>query len=213
MRRSERYIFLDRDGVINKDPGGWTEHSYVTKWNEFKFIPGALDALKALTDNGYKIIIISNQAGVSKGVLSQRSLDMVTERMLSEVAKNGGKIEEVYYCIHTSAENCSCRKPKSGLLEKAAGKYGIKLHGTYFIGDSHVDAMAGCNVGCRTIFVLSGKVSYDEMRKWEVKPDYIFKDLLEAVNWILAKDRRKGNRAQRRKDEKRSPRAEEEDVI
>jgi len=191
-------VFIDRDGVINKDPGGWTKHSYVTKWREFEFLPRALEALKKLNNKGIKAILISNQAGVNKGYFSKKELDEVTAKMLLEIRRNNGNIEDVYYCVHKEEDNCNCRKPKTGLLEKASGQYGIELNKTYFIGDSEVDVIAGRRAGCKTIFVLSGKTSRLEMEKWREKPDYIFKDLMDAVDWMLKKEKRRSARALRR---------------
>lgn len=193
-----RFLLIDRDGVINKDPGGRTEHSYVTKWSEFEFIPEALTALKKLNKEGINVILISNQAGVNKGLFSRKDLDDVTSRMIKEINKSGGKIEEVYYCVHKNEDNCDCKKPKPGLLERAAAKYQIELNKTYFVGDSEVDVIAGRRAGCKTIFVMSGKTSREEMKKWREKPDHIFKNLLEAVDWMLNKERRKSERASRR---------------
>lgn len=191
-------VFIDRDGVINKDPGGWTKYNYVTKWSEFHFIPGAIDAIKKLNRKGFEVIVISNQAGVNKGYFSKEDLKAVTKRMLDEINKNGGRIKEVYYCIHRDEDNCDCRKPKPGLLEKAAREFNIELGNTYFIGDSEVDVIAGRRAGMRTIFILSGKTSRREMEKWPEKPDYTFNDLLEAVNWMLKKEKRRSDRALRR---------------
>ncbi|MCX5686369.1 MAG: D-glycero-beta-D-manno-heptose 1,7-bisphosphate 7-phosphatase [Candidatus Omnitrophica bacterium] len=191
-------VFIDRDGVINRDPGGWTKYNYVTRWSEFQFIPGATEAISKLNRNGFEIIVISNQAGVNKGYFSREELKTVTKRMLEEINKNGGRIEEVYYCIHRDEDNCDCRKPKTGLLEKAAAKFGIELDKTYFIGDSEVDVVAGRRAGCKTIFVLSGKTSLGEMEKWREKPDYIFNDLMGAVDWMLKKEKRRSVRASRR---------------
>jgi len=202
-----RYIFIDRDGVINKDPDGWTKHSYVTDWKDFHFLPGALDALRLLNRNGIKTIVVSNQAGVSKGYFSKERLAEINKKMMMKVSEEGGCITESFYCIHRDEDNCSCRKPKSGLIEMAAKKYGIDHKRTFIIGDSRVDMMAGKSLGVKTVFVLSGKASMEDIKKWDVKPDYIFKDLLEAVKWMLAKRRRKAERAFKRerlerKDEK-----------
>lgn len=193
-----RAIFLDRDGVINKDPGGWTKYSYVTNWKDFHFLPGSLEALKLLNKNNVEVIIVSNQAGVSKGYFSKSELEGVTSKMMNEISKNGGEIEEVFYCLHKDEDRCDCRKPKSGLLEKASAKYGIDVRGTYFIGDSEADVIAGSRIGCRTIFLLSGKTSQEQMRRWKVKPDHIFENLLAAVRWLLVKDQRRVKRALRR---------------
>lgn len=180
-----KIIFIDRDGVINKDPGGWTEHSYVTKWEEFHFLPGALEALKLLTDNGYDIIVISNQGGVSKKYFSLISLDDVTAKMLKEIDAHGANIKRVYYCVHQDSDNCDCRKPKTGLFTKAENELGIKSRGTFFIGDGRMDVEAGRSIGLKTVLVLSGKSSAEDAAGWDVKPEYVFKDLLEAVKFIL----------------------------
>lgn len=198
-----RLIFIDRDGVINKDPGGWTKHSYVTETHELQILPGALKALALLNRNGVRVVIVSNQAGVSKGYFTKEKLAAVNEKMLAEIGKAGGRIEEVCYCIHRDEDKCECRKPKPGMLERSLKKYGISPRETFIIGDSHVDVLAGKALGMRTIFVLSGKTSEEEMRKLKVKPDYIFPGLLQAVEWILNKEKRKSERAIKRETEGR----------
>ena len=180
-----KYLFIDRDGVINKDPGGWTEHSYVTEWEDFHFIPGTLEALKILKEKGIKVIVASNQGGVNKGVYTKEQLDKVNELMLKEIRGTGGEIEEVFYCIHRDEDNCACRKPKPGMLEAAAKKYGVELKSAYFVGDDKKDIIAGRKAGCHTVLVLSGKSSRESIKDWPEKPDYIFKNLLEAVNWLI----------------------------
>lgn len=177
-------IFIDRDGVINKDPGGWTQTNYVTDWKDFHFIPGTLEALKILKEKGIKVIVASNQGGVNKGFYTQEQLNKVNELMLKEIRKSGGEIEEVFYCIHKDEDNCDCRKPRPGMLEIAAKKYGIDPKATYFIGDDKKDILAGKKIGCKTVLVLSGKGSREDAEGWEEKPDYIFANLLEAVKWL-----------------------------
>jgi len=178
------FLLIDRDGVINRDPGGWTKHSYVTEWKEFHFIPGTLEALKILKDKAIKVIVASNQGGVNKGIYTQAQLDKVNELMLKEIRRSGGGIEEVFYCIHKDEDNCSCRKPKPGMLETAARKYGIELKSTYFIGDDKKDIVAAKRAGCKAVLVLSGKSSRESIKDWPEKPDHIFENLLEAVKNI-----------------------------
>jgi D-glycero-D-manno-heptose 1,7-bisphosphate phosphatase len=185
MSRLFNYIFIDRDGVINKDPGGWTKTGYVAEWKDFHFVPGTPEALKTLKEKGVKVIVASNQGGVNKGLYTQEELDRVNELMLKEIKNKGGEIEEVFYCIHKDEDNCTCRKPKPGMLEEASKKYGIDPKTTYFIGDDKKDILAGKSIGCKTVLVLSGKCSREDAGKWEEKPDYIFKDLLEAVKQII----------------------------
>lgn len=181
----KKIIFIDRDGVINKDPAGWTEHSYVTRWEDFYFLPGVKEAIKLLNDAGYDIVIISNQGGISKKFYSQDVLDKITANMLNEIEVVGGRIKKVYYCPHHDKDNCDCRKPKTGMFDRAEKELGIKANGAYFIGDGKMDVEAGRKMGLKTILVLSGKTVLEDVEKWETKPDYIFKDLLEAVKFIL----------------------------
>lgn len=183
-----RYIFIDRDGVLNKDPGGWTPYSYVTRWEEFKFLPGVIEALRRLKTAGYTVFVISNQAGVSKGYFTQKDLDGVSRRMLAEIRKGKGDIGGLFYCTHSDGDNCPCRKPKTGLLEKAAKGRKIDWRNAYFIGDSARDVLTGKRMGMRTIFVLCGKDGLDRLEERQAKPDYIKRDLLDAVNMILLEE-------------------------
>lgn len=180
-----KFLFIDRDGVINKDPGGWTEHSYVTRWEDFHFLPGAKEAIKRLNDGGYDIIVISNQGGVSKKFFSKPALDEITARMLKEIELAGGRIKKVYYCLHQDSDNCDCRKPKTGMFKIAERELGIKALGTYFVGDGKTDIEAGASAGLKTILVLSGKTELDKVEEWKVKPDHIVKDLAEATDLII----------------------------
>src|SRR3989338_1637306 len=177
-RKQDKVIFLDRDGVINRDPEN-LKYQYVTKWKEFKFLPGAKRAIKKLTDAGYSIYIISNQAGISKRYFTMKALRTITRNMRKELAKAGGRITDVFYCPHRTEDNCDCRKPKAALFKKA-----------FFAGDNIRDVQAGKAIGCRTMLVLSGKVRSRKSRGWEAKPDFIKRDLLEAVEFILKMDRR-----------------------
>ena len=188
--KRKKIIFLDRDGVINKDPGGWTKHSYVTKWKDFHFLPGAKKAIKTLGDNGYGVVVISNQAGISKGFYSRERLDKITSRMIREIKKSGGKIKKVFYCVHQDSDRCDCRKPETGLLRRAEKELGVRSGGAYLIGDGRVDIDAGHKAGMKKILVLSGKTDIRDVRGWKIKPDLIFKDLLEAVEYILEGDKR-----------------------
>lgn len=178
-------IFLDRDGVINKDPGGWTEHNYVTRREDVMFITGSLEAIKKLTDAGYDIILMSNQAGVSKGYFSEKELGEVNSAILEGIKRAGGKIRKVYYCIHQDSDDCDCRKPKTGLFKKAEKELSVIAAASYFIGDGKMDVEAGAKMKLRTVLLLSGKSSLEEVKSWSVKPDYIFDDLAEAVGFIL----------------------------
>jgi len=177
-----KVVFLDRDGVINKFPGNG---KYVTKVKEFHFVPGALDAIRILTQEGYTIFVISNQAGVGKGIYTKAKLQHITRNMLRDVKKHGGKIKKVFYCMHRSDHGCECRKPEIGSIKKGLESMNKSIRSAqkaFFVGDTESDIRAGHNAGCTTIFVLSGREDRRYMRKWEVKPDHIAQDLLDAVD-------------------------------
>lgn len=180
-------VFLDRDGVINRDPGGT---DYVKSWEEFSFLPRVKEALKQLNSAGYQLFIISNQAGVAKGLYSQETLGEITANLLKEFADEHIKISGVYYCTHRNEDNCSCRKPKTGLIEKAISdlqKKGGKLdlQSCYFVGDTIRDVDTGKGAGLKTILVFSGKEKPENRSSWKTLPDFTAGDLFAAAGIIL----------------------------
>ncbi|MFA5363267.1 MAG: HAD family hydrolase [Candidatus Omnitrophota bacterium] len=179
-------VFLDRDGVINKYPG---HGKYVTGWKGFRFLPRAKEAIAQLTRAGFRIFVVSNQAGVNKGLFSKKALGRLTGNMLGEIEKAGGRIDEVYYCVHRSEENCPCRKPKHGSLEAARRKYRVRLKGSFFIGDTMTDMLTAHNAGCASILVLSGGEKLSNRKNWDTQPGFIFRDLYQAVQFILGLER------------------------
>lgn len=190
MLKSNHVIFIDRDGVINKDPGGWTRYNYVTRWKDFIFLPNAIKALKKLNEAGYDIVVASNQAGISKGYYSKKQLDRINQKMIKEIEKEGVRLKKVYYCLHQDSDNCDCRKPKTGLFKQAERELGIKATGNYFVGDGKTDIEAGKKMNMKTALVLSGKTDLEKVDSWSIKPDYIFEDLSETVNFVLKKDQK-----------------------
>lgn len=177
-------IFLDRDGVINKN----RDNDYVKQWDEFEFLPRAKEAIKALTDANWNIVVISNQAGVGKGIMSAQAVEDINHRMINEIECCGGKVKAVYYCPHKPDENCECRKPKPGMLLRAAQELDIETSDSYLIGDNIADIQAGALVGCTTILVETGrgKEYLGKRNQWTINPDYIASDLFEAVEHILS---------------------------
>lgn len=187
-RKQSKVIFLDRDGVINKDPESINKYRYVTKWEEFRFLPGAKRAIRKLTQAGYAIYVISNQAGIAKRYFTLRALKDITDKMAREIAKAGGKIAGIFYCPHRNEDNCDCRKPKAGLFQQALKRGDINFKDTFFIGDKIIDVQAGQAIGCRTILVLTGKESLKNKKNWQPKPDHVKHNLADAVEWILKKE-------------------------
>jgi len=182
--RKDKVIFLDRDGVINRDL-----NSYVTSWDKIEFIQGAFEALRKLYEHGYKVIIVSNQAGVSRGDFTKKQLNCINKRMLKEIRKHGARIYSVQYCIHRDEDNCNCRKPKTALYLKGIRGLRVDLSDTFCIGDQERDMVAGKALGCKTIFVESGKHAKNVTETWSVRPDIVRKDLLESVDYILNKQK------------------------
>ena len=144
-------IFLDRDGVINEN-----RSDYVKSWAEFKFLPGSREAIARLTQAGHRIIVCTNQAGIARGTLSVETVEDIHLRMIARIQDGGGKIEKVYYCPHDRDGDCSCRKPRPGMLLRACHELSIDLHDAIFIGDSITDIRAAHTVGIHAILVLSG---------------------------------------------------------
>jgi D-glycero-D-manno-heptose 1,7-bisphosphate phosphatase len=144
-----RFVLLDRDGIINRRVVG----GYVTCWEEFVFIPGALEALRLLTEKDYQLIVVSNQARVGKGLMTDADLREITRKFVAAVGAEGGRIRHVYYCTHRAEDDCLCRKPRPGLLLDAQAEYHFNFKDTFLIGDSESDLRAAQAVGCPAILV------------------------------------------------------------
>jgi histidinol-phosphate phosphatase family protein len=176
-----RVVFLDRDGVINRN-----RDDYVKSVDEFELIPGALEGIRELNQAGWKVVVISNQACVGKGILSDEALAEIDSHMVAVILRAGGQIEASYYCVHTPDEGCDCRKPEPGLILKAGRELGFDPKGSVFVGDAAGDVLAGRLAGCRTVVVLCGRTSPEAARAIDPAPDYIAADLKEAVGWITS---------------------------
>lgn len=179
-------VFLDRDGVINKFPG---KGEYVTSLEEFELLPGTLDALKRLKLKGYKIFVISNQAGVAKKLYSPETLDDITREMEETLKSEDITLDGIFYCTHAKEEDCSCRKPRTGLLEKALRDSGIRrqdIRKLFFVGDSLRDIATGKNFGCTTILVLSGQTQKFIPGENDMNPDFVTENLSGAAQIIIS---------------------------
>ena len=172
--RTEGAIFLDRDGVINRRIVG----GYVTRWSEFEFLPRAIDGIVALESIHAPIIVISNQAGVGKGLVTVENLGDTTGRLVAAVRERGGRIDAVYYCPHAPSAGCTCRKPKPGLLLQAASDWGIDLRSSLFVGDSPSDVAAARAVGAQPV-LITGVVVQQHPLDLNAVP--VAADLVEAA--------------------------------
>ena len=179
--KTRRVVFIDRDGVINVDL--W---KYVENWEEFRFEVGVLEALKALTDAGFDIFIVSNQAGVGDGIFSEAAMWDVHGKMAEELARHGVVIKGAQYCTHGKNETCDCRKPKTKLLERAVHGIAFDRKGTFFVGDKLSDIEAGKNFGVGTILVRTGYgLKTEKQLTAALQPDHIVNNLKDAVPHIL----------------------------
>lgn len=169
-------VFLDRDGTINIDK------DFVYKKEDLEFIPNALKGLKKIQEKGYKLIIITNQSGIGRGYYKIEDYKNLMKIFYKELEKKNVKIEKDYFCPHKPEEKCKCRKPNIELIERAIKEYKIHREKSFFIGDKTADVLAGKNAGLKTILVLTGKAGKD--KKYNIKPDYICKDLLDASKII-----------------------------
>lgn len=152
--KQKKVVFLDRDGVINRK----LESDYIKRWDEFRFVNGAIDACKLLTQKGYEIIVVTNQAGIAKGFMNKADLDDIHANMQEELGRHGVKIKAIYHCPHHEEDNCECRKPQPGMLLQAAKDHNINLAKAVFIGDRETDEQAGKAAGCKTIRIEEGKL-------------------------------------------------------
>lgn len=179
----DKVIFIDRDGVINVDLMG----DYIKTREEFEFEAGAVEALKMFSSEGYKIVLISNQAGVGDGVFSEEALWDVHQYMLDELKNEGVEIEATHYCLCSKTdEGCDCRKPKTGMFVKAARDIAIDKSITFYIGDKATDIAAGQNFGLKTAFVRTGHGKNDESKfNSDFSPDLRADNFLEVTKMIL----------------------------
>jgi histidinol-phosphate phosphatase family protein len=143
-------VILDRDGVLNRRP---PRAQYVRRPEEFEWLPGAREALALLKESGYTVIVVSNQAGVARGVMSAVDLEAVHERMRAEAAESGGSVDRIYCCPHDWDDGCDCRKPAPGMLLQAQRDFDLDLTRTPFIGDDERDRQAADAAGCPSVLV------------------------------------------------------------
>ncbi|MFH0947968.1 MAG: D-glycero-beta-D-manno-heptose 1,7-bisphosphate 7-phosphatase [Elusimicrobiota bacterium] len=168
-----RAVFLDRDGTINEDM------HYSADENKLKIFENAASAIKLLNDAGYKVIIITNQSGVARGNFSEKDVKKLNEVILKKLKERHSVIDGVYFCPHHPDENCSCRKPKQGMILKAKNNFNIDIKKSYMIGDMQSDIDFAKNAGVKSVFVLTGTGI-------DIKgADYTAKDILDAAEWIV----------------------------
>jgi D-glycero-D-manno-heptose 1,7-bisphosphate phosphatase len=175
-------IFIDRDGVICHNRA-----DYVKRWDEFVFLPGALEALARLARSPFVIVIITNQSGINRGKVTLEAVEDIHRRMLRAIEQAGGRVDAIYLCPHRPDEGCTCRKPLPGLLHRAAAELGLDLAQSFLIGDALEDIQAACAAGCQPYLVLTGRGQAHRAQAEHALPGRfrVVRDLGEAVEAIL----------------------------
>ncbi len=180
-----RAVFLDRDGVINRKA---PEGQYVTRWEDFHFLPGAAEGIRLLNRAGYRVIVVTNQRCIAKGLMTVRDLEKMHQQMYATLARSGAAIDALYFCPHEYEDACNCRKPAPGMLLEAARSHAIDLSSSWMIGDSDHDVEAGKRAGCKTVRVLvthgTENESGSRMGKGH-RADLVAPSLLDAVRQVL----------------------------
>jgi histidinol-phosphate phosphatase family protein len=178
----QRAIFVDRDGVINVN-----RDDYVKTWDEFVFLPGALDGLRALAALPAPVIVITNQSAINRGLTTRANVDDIHARMVLRIRQDGGRVDGVFLCPHRPDEHCDCRKPKPGLFLQAAEQFNLDLPGSFFIGDNETDALAALNINATPLLVKTGFGAQHAARlqRANIHGVRLFEDLSSVAAWLV----------------------------
>ena len=177
-----KLVILDRDGVINYDSA-----QFIKSPEEWKAIPGSLEAIARLNQTGYRVVLATNQSGVGRGLFDMATLNAIHEKMYKMLTQYGGRIDALFYCPHAADSKCACRKPNPGMFEEIAKRFNMDLKGVPAIGDSLRDLQAGVAMGCAPILVKTGKGEKTLEAGNLPENTLVFADLSEAVKHLLAK--------------------------
>lgn len=186
--QSSRAFFIDRDGTLNEDIG------YVSTPDEFVLYRWAAEAVRLVNKSGFKTVVITNQSGIARGMYSEETLRAIHTRMIEELAREGARIDAVYYCPHHPEIGdahyrieCDCRKPGTGMLDAAVREHNIDLTRSFVIGDKASDIVLAENAGARSALVLTGygRETLAHPERWPCEPTIVAENLLEAVKRIL----------------------------
>jgi D-glycero-D-manno-heptose 1,7-bisphosphate phosphatase len=181
--RSPKLIVLDRDGVINHD-----SEQFIKTPDEWRPIPGSLEAIARLHHAGFRVVVATNQSGVARGLLDMATLNAIHEKMHRALALVGGRLDAVFYCPHSADAQCDCRKPRHGMLKEIAVRFGVEMAGVPCVGDSLRDLQCAEGIGAQPMLVLTGKGERTLRDGNFPKNTVIFPDLAFAASALLAGD-------------------------
>ncbi len=173
-------IILDRDGVINED-----SDDYIKSPDEWIPIPGSTDAIARLNHAGYTVVVATNQSGIARGYFDIATLDAMHDKLHKTISKAGGQVDAIFYCPHAPQDNCSCRKPKPGMLHEIAKRFSVSVDNTLFVGDSNSDIQAARNAGATPVLVRTGKGSITESKLSDEDDIAVFDNLAGFVEHLL----------------------------
>lgn len=176
-----RLVILDRDGVINED-----SDEFIKSPDEWKPLPGSLEAIAQLTNAGWRVVVATNQSGLARKLFDIDTLNAIHKKMYNMVNEYGGVIEAVFFCPHGPKDNCDCRKPKPGMLEQISQRLRVKLDGVPVIGDSLRDIQAAHAVGAQPVLVRTGKGTKTLYNGEGIEGIPVYCDLKQAANALLA---------------------------
>ena len=181
--RAVKLIVLDRDGVINHD-----SPQFIKSPDEWRPIPGSLEAIARLNHAGFRVVIATNQSGIGRGLFDMATLNAIHEKMHRALALAGGRIDALFYCPHTADSHCDCRKPNPGMLKEIGVRFGVDMTGVPCVGDGLRDLQAAEGVGAQPMLVLTGK-GEKTLREGNIpKNTVIFPDLAFAASALLSGD-------------------------
>ena len=175
-----RAIFLDRDGVINEDSA-----DYIKSIQEWKPIPGSLEAIARLSRAGFTIAVVTNQSGIARGLLDAEELSRIHAELIRSVDASGGSIAGIFFCPHLPEDGCDCRKPESGLIRRACLSLGVDANAAPMVGDRLSDVEAARRAGCRPFLVQTGLIDASRSSETELSDVTVCRDLAAAVGIIL----------------------------
>lgn len=175
-----KLIILDRDGVINFD-----SDQFIKSPEEWKPIPGSLEAIARLNQAGYRVAVATNQSGIGRGLFDMPTLNAIHDKMHKSLAQVGGRVDAIFFCPHTNDANCECRKPKSGMIEEIAARFGVSLKGVPAVGDSLRDLEAAGRLGAQPYLVLTGKGTKTQAKGGLPEGTLIYPDLASVVSSLL----------------------------
>ena len=192
MTASEKAVFLDRDGTINEEMG------YINHIDRFSLLPRTAEAIRMINAHGFKAVVVTNQSGVARGLFPELLVKEIHRKMEDLLRAEGAHIDWVYYCPHHPdfgppeyRKRCTCRKPATGMIERACRDLGINPKKSYVVGDRITDVEFAHKIGAKGILVLTGygkgEVAYHDGR-WREKAHFIARDLYDAVRWIIAQE-------------------------